>query len=149
MVEISFLVFCWCCLKSTLVTFRSAVLCFCGYTWIPVLLESGRTGTPGPGWTSRGALRPLPPLSQQTWHCLHLCDRDKDLASSWIQQDSSSDEEGQRYHELPSAIRILTGLRHSRRNSKGQIPLGFFRPPVGPQQRFGRLVPEHRAVGRS
>lgn len=81
LIEIPLLVFCWCCSKSTLLAFRSTVLCFRGYMWIPVLLESGRMSTPGPGWMSRGALRPLPSLAHQTWHCLCLCDRDKDLAS--------------------------------------------------------------------
>lgn len=80
-IEIPFLVFCWCCSKSTLFTFRSTLLDFRGYAWIPVLLESGRTGNPGPGWMSRGALRPPPSLAQQTWRCLCRCDRDKDLSS--------------------------------------------------------------------
>lgn len=72
MIETPLLVFCCCCSKSTIFASRRAVLCFCGDTWIPILLRSSRTGTPGPGLMSGGAPSSPSSLAQQTWLCFSL-----------------------------------------------------------------------------
>lgn len=72
MIETPFLVFCCCCLKSTIFAFIRAVLCFHGDMWTPNLAGKQQNGYPRTWSDEQGCPEVSPVTGQLTWLCFSL-----------------------------------------------------------------------------